>query len=329
MTRLHRLRRDELYLISVLTVFRAIELSHSPELRRRLAHLIARTFYATSRTRRREIDGQLRAAFGARYSDAEFERIIAGTYRTFWDDSLFLCRLPLPGELRTARLEGFEHIRAALDRGHGAILLENAFFGYRNAQKRIIHAQGWTAHQTHDREHIGGFGSWRETSIASRVIRPFFEDRERQFCASIIYLTDTNSLAFTRQLADRLRSNELVFIAGDGFVGHKHVEARFLGRQLLFATGAISLARLTGAPVLPVFCMREPEGSLRSVVEPPLQVPNDGRGAQVAMAEFASLLEAHVRRYPDQYRGWHKLDQHPTLAHPAAGAPLAQGAEQR
>lgn len=305
--RLPRIGGDELCLFALLAVFRAVELARSSEVRRLSARLITDAFHAASRARRRAIDSQLRATFGARYSDAERERIIKETSRTFWDDALLLCRLPLPGELRAARFEGGERIRAALGRGRGAILLENAYFGYRNAQKRIIHAQGWTAHQTHDREHIGGFGSWSETSIASRVIRPFFEDRERQFCASIVYLSGTDSLAFTRRLADRLRANELVFIAGDGRVGQKRVEVRFLDRRLLFATGAISLARLTAASVLPVFCIREPEGMLRSIVEPPLQVDD---GGQAAMAEFARLLDSYVRLHPGQFHGWHKLDRY-------------------
>ena len=324
--RLPRIGRDELGLIALLAVFRAVELARSSEVRRRSAHLITHGFHAVSRARRRAIDAQLRATFGVRYSDAERERIIERTSLTFWDDALLLCRLPLPGELRAARLEGFERIRAALDRGRGAILLENAYFGYRNAQKRIIHAQGWTAHQTHDGEHIGGFGSWNETTIASRLIRPFFEDRERQFCASVIYLSGTDSLAFTRQIADRLRANELVFIAGDGRVGQKRVEVRFLDRRLLFATGAISLTRLTGAPVLPVFCIREPEGMLRSIVEPALQVDDGGRGVQAAMAEFARLLDSHVRRHPGQYHGWHKLDlYHQRPASSRSGLPPSAG----
>jgi lauroyl/myristoyl acyltransferase len=314
--RLTRIRRDELGLIAVLAIFRALELTRSSEVRRRSARLITEGYHAVSRARRRAIDAQLRATFGARYSDAERERIVKQTSLKFWDDALLLCRLPLRDELRAARLEGSEHIRVALDRGRGAILLENAFFGYRNASKRILHAQGWTAHQTHDREHIGGFGSWSETSFASRVLRPFFEARERQFCASIIHLSDTDSFAFTRQLADRLGANELVFIAADGRVGQKRVEVRFLDRPLKFAPGAISLARLTGAPVLPVFCIREPEpesegGMWRAIVEPPLQVDDGSRGVQAAMAGFARLLDSYVRRHPGQYHGWHKLDPYP------------------
>ena len=118
---------------------------------------------------------------------------------------------------------------------------------------------------------------------------------------------ESAALAFTRQLADRLAENNLVVISGDGQGGQRHIERAFLGRVRRFAVGGISLARLTGAPILPLFCYERADGNIESVVEPPLEIPEGPLAADAAMGAFAQQLERWICLYPGQYRNWHSL----------------------
>jgi len=167
-----------------------------------------------------------------------------------------------------------------------------------------LRAHGFSIHQTHSREHLGGFYAQGETEIRARVIRPFLEAREKNFVAAIHYLPRGESLAVTRQLANLLQANKVFYLSGEGQLGHKHITRDFLGHPRRFATGAINLSKLTGAPLLPLFCWRDETDQLQLVIEPPLEFPNDARAAEIGMTNFATRLESYIRRYPDQYRNW-------------------------
>src|SRR5581483_4576474 len=301
--------RGELYLLTVLTIYRGIEFTRSNRVRQAVAARIGHEAYEHSLGRRKKMRAKVDAIFGGCYSNAELDEVVRATFRTFWDDAFYLCRMDMRAAMRAVQVRGLEHIREALQRGRGAILLENSFFGYRNLPKWIVHAQGWTAHQTHSADHIGGFGAWGATPIADGIIRPFFDRRELQFANSILYFPREASLAFTRRLTAMLDANELIYISGDGQYGQKHIETEFLGHTRHSATGAVSLAKFTGAPILPMFCLRCAPGSYELIIEPPLDVPNHAQAAEVAMRQYSKLLEGYVRRNPEQYRHWYRFGE--------------------
>jgi len=114
---------------------------------------------------------------------------------------------------------------------------------------------------------VGRYGSsgWNLSGplAASRYlciwhIKPYFEKRAKQFVAEIIYLPHSDSLAFARILLSRLQQNAIVCIAGDGKNGRKLLPLKFLGATELFATGMVSLAKASGASIVPMFCLEEP-----------------------------------------------------------------------
>jgi hypothetical protein len=69
----------------------------------------------------------------------------------------------------------------------------------------------------------------------------------------------------------------------------------------------VSLTKLTGAPLLPIFCAE----TECLVIEAPIRVDPTAerdRGLHQALEGYATLLEAYVRRRPELYRGWHAPD---------------------
>ena len=256
-----------------------------------MANAVARTAYRFSRRRRREIQARLPAQFVRE----QREQIVRGTFHGFWNDVFTLASVD---QSRTcADVSGLEHLTNALARGRGAILLENSLFGQRNFAKQVLHARGVAIHQTHALDHMGGFWTHGETEVRARIVRPWLDRLERQFVAEIIYLPRDESLAFTRRLMLVLQANQVLCVSGEGQLGQKHVVLSFLGRERAFATGMISLAKLTGAPILPLSCWSDETGKTRLVIEPPLDL-NTG------MKAYATLLETYVKRYPEHYRGW-------------------------
>ena len=77
-----------------------------------------------------------------------------------------------------------------------------------------------------------------------------------------------------------------------------------------FATGTVSLAKGSGAAILPVFGIQERTGSIHLIIEPAIHIHSEldrERGLEDAVSQYVALLESYVRRYPERYRGWEHL----------------------
>jgi KDO2-lipid IV(A) lauroyltransferase len=107
------------------------------------------------------------------------------------------------------------------------------------------------------------------------------------------------------RLRDALAADEVVNLQGDRVMpGQKGQAVRFLHGHLLLPTGPIKLAIASGAPLVPVFSIRTPDGRIRIHIEEPIWV--DPAAAQVegvhpALLEFAAILERYVKAYPEQW----------------------------
>ena len=83
----------------------------------------------------------------------------------------------------------------------------------------------------------------------------------------------------------------------------------FLGRTACTNKGLALLALRTGAPVVPMFNVRRPDGGYRVVLEPPveLQVTGDKlRDVDDNTARFAEVISRWIRAYPDHWFWFHR-----------------------
>ena len=114
-------------------------------------------------------------------------------------------------------------------------------------------------------------------------------------------------------LRDALLRNEAVLIQADRVMpGQRGAVVPFFDGHAELPLGPVKLAKLTGAPILPVFSLVEPDRSVRIVIEAPIMMDEDdaalGHGAPRALLQLAATLEKNIRRSPDQwlilYRAW-------------------------
>lgn len=296
----------DLYYLSVVALV-AVAGRLPPRARSGLAGALGRLAYHTSRTKRRLIESNVAKAFGPGAGRTD---IVRAAFREFWREMLWWAEPLPPGGVP---IVGLEHLRRALDSGRGAILWESTGFGRRLLAKQALHAAGVAVHQIHGPNNLGGLlADLRFGTRVRDAVKRFFDRRERRFVAAIIDLPASDSLAFTRDLLGRLARNAVLCISGDGRVGQRLVRLRFLGRTTLFAPGMVSLARLTGAPLLPLFCLPGSDGRPRVVIEPPIRIERRAEREQelrCALEQYATLLEAYVRRHPELYRNWHLLGE--------------------
>jgi KDO2-lipid IV(A) lauroyltransferase len=105
------------------------------------------------------------------------------------------------------------------------------------------------------------------------------------------------ALAIRRRLAE----DQAVVLVCDRALGRDRVDVEFFGRRTAFLRSPAVLAYLTGAPLVPSFILRQPDGRYRGSTFEPIHVPRAGHideNLRSAMQAFASVLEARVAEYP-------------------------------
>jgi KDO2-lipid IV(A) lauroyltransferase len=185
------------------------------------------------------------------------------------------------------QLEGIEHLQAAMQRGRGAILL-SAHFTTLEIGGRVLC------------EKLAGEINIMYRPTANAVLERFLAQNRSDRTKRAIPRDDI------RTLISALRANEPVWYAPDQAYRKKGAEmVPFFGIPAATNTATSRLARMTGAAVLPFFQERLPSGRYRMVIHPMLEnFPSDDAIADAK--HFNELIEAQVRRVPEQYLWIHR-----------------------
>lgn len=162
--------------------------------------------------------------------------------------------------------------------------------------------------------HVGNFellGRWLanqgvpSTAVARDPDDPHlaaYARQMRQHKGNVILSKGTSA----RELLARLSRGEVITLgvdqnSGDAFVPFLNVPAGTV-------TGPAKLALHTGAPLLPAFCLREPDDRYRMLFLPPIVAQKTGdREADVirVTTQINQALEKVVRAHPDQWLWLH------------------------
>lgn len=206
---------------------------------------------------------------------------------------------------KSCPLEGLEHLHAALAEGKGAILL-TAHYGYSRQIRHFLRLHNYPAWI------VGSQLPKDKPDPLSKFAR-FLHDR--LFKIPEFKVEEENDLPTglnIRPLVQKLQKNEIVILTADGLRASNVVEGKLLGVRTAFATGSVSLARGTGAKILPAFIVDSGSGliGLKLCIEPslPLQYSdNPKEDFKVNLEQFVRVFESYIVRYPHLSR-WTKRE---------------------
>jgi len=106
-------------------------------------------------------------------------------------------------------------------------------------------------------------------------------------------------------LRDALQRDEVVLMQGDLVMPDQRGQCvAFCGGHTMFPTGPAKLAMATGAPIIPVFAVREAQGRVRIHLEEAIQPPSGSHGPDAVhtiLQQIAGVMERYIMRYPDQW----------------------------
>jgi KDO2-lipid IV(A) lauroyltransferase len=185
------------------------------------------------------------------------------------------------------RIEGAEHLSAALERGKGVILSSAHFTTFEFFWPALAPLC----------TRLCGMYKWQRNPVMNKAMM-----RGRGRAYDRLFANDE-----VRAMLRSLAENSVVWYAADqSYVGKGSALLPFFGEPAMTNTATSRIARVSGATVLPYFCRRLPDDSayVMSIGAPLPGLPSDD--AVEDTRRLTALLEDYIRLCPDQYWWIHK-----------------------
>jgi KDO2-lipid IV(A) lauroyltransferase len=257
--------------------------------------LLAVVYFVVRRLRRVAM-GTLSIAFGKEKSKEELKKICKDCFynagRGIIELGVFMVRPSLFKETFSFEGNSRENLDAAFKEGRGVIGI-SAHFGNFPLMLLYLAQMGYPT---------------------NAIIRPSRDEIiEKDFQASRSRLGLKTVHSYPRetcvaQSLKALRDKELLVILLDQNTGSKSgVYVDFFGQKAGTATGPIIFAMRTGAPLLPIFTLREGGSDIHTlVIEKHFyldQKASDEETIQYNVQKLTNIIEGYIRKYPAEW-GW-------------------------
>jgi KDO2-lipid IV(A) lauroyltransferase len=223
---------------------------------------------------------------GASATEGARERLARGVLESF---ARFLAELVAPSEessRQDLRLEtiGREHFARAAAPGRGVIAVSLHMGNYELASLELAALRPNVA-VVYNRERIAFLERIRSRRRQARTLEEIVIDR---------------SPFFGIEALQKLKEGGMVLLAGDQVEARDGKRVEFLGQAASFSLWPARLSLASGAPILPSFNVRRPDGRCRLHLEPPI-FPGDHADPASILNSTVRVFERYVRDYPDQW----------------------------
>ena len=237
----------------------------------------------------------LHIAFGQEKSESEIQGIARRTFQNLGMMAVEFFRIPkMDAEMfkERVKIEGLEEALKLLEKKKGALLL------------------------------IGHFGNWELMGLMSKVIgnpimviaKPMKKNRwVDEFITKIRNASGLEvipNVKASRKVMKALSQNRLVGILIDQRAKRSEgVWVDFFGKKAPSTPALAVLGMRTGAPILPVFMIRNGFQKHRLLIQEPLQLVDTGdvnKDVETNTQLINHTLESMIRQYPDQWFWVHR-----------------------
>jgi KDO2-lipid IV(A) lauroyltransferase len=110
-----------------------------------------------------------------------------------------------------------------------------------------------------------------------------------------------------RECIAALRRNEIVALVADRDYTGARDTTEFFGRPARLPHGPAKLALATGAPLLPVFMVRQPDDTFAYIIEEPIWADKKHDDVDAVMKKISGALERVISQYSEQWFLFHDL----------------------
>lgn len=287
-------------MLTLLRLLRMLAVRLRPRLATRIGIGLGLFGYHVIRYRRSLIEGQLSRALGLPLSDPDLKRLARANFVHYGllVVEFFRIRLLTTSPLEsTVRLEGENHLRAALAEGKGVLIL-SAHLGAYDLSVVALALRGFPLMIV------------SKPSKAKGIERFWMEER------SVPGLQISLSHDSVRGILRALREGMAVVFVLDQHASAEQVWVDFFGRPASTLPAPAVLTRRTGAPVVPVFTHRAPDGTHVIEIHPALVFEERGDRDWTTVhntQRYTAVIEAAIRKRPEQWTWIHRRWKEPRL----------------
>ncbi|HUL36296.1 MAG TPA: lysophospholipid acyltransferase family protein [Thermodesulfobacteriota bacterium] len=261
----------------------------------RAGRQLGRMMFCLDRGHRKVALENLHLAFGKEKSGEELVAIAKRTFENLGMMAVEFFRIPrmdVETFKKRVKIEGLEEALGLFKKRKGMLLL------------------------------LSHFGNWEMMGIMSKLIgdsimviaKPMKKNqRVDQFINGIRHSTGlevVSSIKSSRTVMKALARNRVVGILIDQRAKRSEgIWADFFGKEAPTTPALAVLAMKTGAPVVPVFMVRNGFGAHRLIIQEPLALVHTGdikKDVEANTQLFNYKLESMIRRYPDQWFWVHR-----------------------
>ena len=260
-----------------------------------LGRQLGKVWYYLDFEHRKVAIQNLRTAFDREKSAYEIRVIARRTFQNLGMMAVEFFRIPrmdMETFKKRVKMEGVAEALVLLEKKKGALLL------------------------------ISHFGNWELMGLMSKVIgnpivviaKPMKKNQwVDQFITKIrnaAGLEVISTVNASRKVIKALSQNRVVGILIDQRAKRSEgIWADFFGKKAPTTPGLAVLAMKTGAPVVPVFMVRNGFGKHRLIIQKPLELVHTGdikKDVETNTQLFNHTLESMIRQYPDQWFWVHR-----------------------
>ncbi len=274
-------------------ILQAFCLALSRPMARRFGTFLGLLAFHVVRFRRRLVERNLCNAFALEPGDPRVRRLARANFVHYGLLLVEILRLRtiIGGDLeREVRFVGMEHVEAARELGKGVLVL-TAHLGNYDLLAVAVTCAGYPV-------------SFISKQVKNKQIEHFW--MQERAAAGLKILTRRDS---PRELLKALKHNELLGVILDQHAHSNGVWVEFFGRQASTLNILASLARSSGAPVVPMFTRRLADGT--HLIEALPAIPFEERESRDETLahntqRYTAVIEQAVRATPEQWTWIHK-----------------------
>lgn len=233
----------------------------------------------------------LSVALGAQLDEIAIEKIARRSLRNFFRAcvEIGVTLESSDADLRSEiPISGRENLDAALAKGKGVIALSAHLGNFFVVGTRLTVA-GYSTFVLVNQPRDGHFASLMD-NYRLKARQKTIHARPRREALEELYQV--------------LRRNSVAVMIADEYRKGTGIHVPLFGHTVLARRGPATVALRTGAAIIPVVMVREPNGRLRLIIEPELELVRSGKGRPEITENTLRItqwLERTVRAYPDQW----------------------------
>ncbi len=249
---------------------------------------ITDTFYYVSRKDRKAVMNNLRVVLGPSVDDKTIAAMAKNVFRNFAKyliDFFRSRKIDSDYLKRNVKIEGSGNLDDALAMGKGVIML-SGHIGNWELGALVTSMIGYPINAvvlTHQNKHINDF-------FTSQRLMGNVKPIELGVSLKSCYRA--------------LKDNELLALLGDRDFTKNGIYVEFFGKRTMMPKGPAIFSYRLGSPIVPVFLVREPDGTFRYFMEKPITCP-PGLEEETAVRELtarcSAAIESCIKKYPTQW----------------------------